>query len=70
MLKVEYRKKRKRVQGNTEEKVWYYRCPTCTMPKLVVTRLLYAECGGRYCRGRIYLPKHKISESQYQDLVG
>lgn len=66
-IKVEYRRKRK-VQPGTTDKVWYFRCPNCTMPKLVVTSKLYAECGGRYCRGGVYLPKHKITESQYRDM--
>jgi hypothetical protein len=68
-MKVEYRKKLKRVSGSLTEKVWYFRCPNCTMPKLVVTSKLFAECGGRYCRGRVYLPKHKITESQYRESV-
>lgn len=68
-MKVEYRKRIKRVSGSLTEKVWYFRCPNCTMPKVVVTKLLHAECGGRYCRGRVYLPKHKITESQYRESV-
>lgn len=58
------------IPRSLRNKIWYFRCPMCNMPKVVVTHLLYAECRGKWCRGKVYLPGSRIGEAEYLRLIG
>ena len=51
--------------GKSDE-VWYFRCPQCLKASIVVTHRMYADCGGKWCRGLVHLPSHRISEDEYK----
>jgi hypothetical protein len=48
------------------DRTWYFRCPNCNKATIVVTHRMYADCGGKWCRGLIHLPSHQITEAEYK----
>jgi hypothetical protein len=64
------RKRSLRKDSSPKNKVWYFRCPNCNKPTIFVTHLMYGECGGKWCRGRLYLPWYQITKAEYERIWG
>lgn len=64
------RRKSLRKSSSIRNKVWYFRCPNCLKETMVVTHRMYAECGGRWCRGLVNLRQHQITETEYRKAWG
>jgi hypothetical protein len=65
-----YRRKSLYKSSSPTNKVWYFKCPNCNKPTIYVTHLMYGECGGKWCKGRLYLPHYEITQAEYERAWG